>query len=372
MLAVGRMLPRAPEGGNATPHAAAAPAPRVTYSLGRWVEGIEETFALAAHAGTIEQRIRLAGAVIRLQSAGPAMLEELWPAFAHLKDESGEDPALTVNLWDSQSSGAEPPPLPRTDQNDPRGAVYYSAEPPLQVAYQPGLSLMSAFDAQRASAWFWCGSATNLPFWEPAAPIRQILHWWLADRGLMLLHGAAVGTPAGGVLLVGRGGSGKSTCALASLASDLLFAGDDYVAARVAPDPWIYSLYSSGKLEPHHARLLPHLPPPGFDGDSSADEKSVFYVHDRFPGRTCQGFALRAVLVPRVAGSEVRVLPLEPGGALRALAPSTLLQLHPARPEAMADMARLLQRVPTFAFEVGGDILDIPKAIERFLRELPA
>jgi hypothetical protein len=169
----------------------------------------------------------------------------------------------------------------------------------------------------------------------------------------------------------GCGGNAHRRRALASLASDLLFAGDDYVAARPAPDPWIYSLYSSGKLEPDHARLLPHLPRPRFDGDGSADEKSVFYVHDRFPGHTCDGFALRAVLVPRVAGTEPRVLALEPGGAFRALAPSTLLQLHPARPEAMADMARLLQSVPTFAFELGADIDEIPKAIERFLNELP-
>jgi len=367
----GRMLPRAPEGGSATPHAAAAPAPQAPASLRRWVEGIEGTFDLAAGVGLATRRLRLAGEVVQLRAAGPAMLEQLWPAFAHLEDASGAEPALTVNLWDSESSGVAHPPLPRTDANEPRGAVYYAAEPPLQVAYQPGHSLMSAFDAESASAWFWCASAANLPFWEPAAPIRQIMHWWLTDRGLMLLHGAAVGTPAGGVLLVGRGGSGKSTCALASLASDLLFAGDDYVAARPAPDPWVYSLYSSGKLEPDHARLLPHLPRPRFHGDEAADEKSVFYVQDRFPGHTCEGFALRAVLVPRVAGAKPRVLPLEPGGAFRALAPSTLLQLHPARPEAMAEMARLLQSVPTFAFEVGGDIYEIPKAIERLLNELP-
>jgi hypothetical protein len=340
--------------------------------LATWVEGIEETFTAAAGAGLIEQRIRIGGKVIRLQSTDAAMLEQLARAFSHLRDESGEDPALTVSLWDSKTSRIDPPPLPKTDENDPRGAVYYSAEPPLQVAYQPGLSLLSALDARRASAWFWCASATDLPFWEPAAPIRQILHWWLAEQGLMLLHGAAVGTTEGGVLLVGRGGSGKSTCALASLASDLLFAGDDYVAACETPNPWIYSLYSSGKLVPDHARLLPHLPPPSFDGDGSEEEKAVFFVHDRFPGHTCEGFPLRAVLVPRVAGTEPRILPLEPGGALRALAPSTLLQLHPARPEAMASMARLLQRVPTFAFEVGGDIDEIPKAIERFLRDLPA
>lgn len=362
------MLPRAPEGASGTRHAAAA----VGDSLAGWVRAIEDSYASAADPGIHEDTVRLAGATVRLRWASEAIRDQLAQAFAHRKEEFAGEAALTVSVWDSHSSGVADPPLPETAEGEPRGAVYWSAEGPLRVVYQPGHSVMSAFDAERRCAWFWCASAHDLPFWEPAAPIRQILHWWLADRGLLLLHGAGVGTSSGGVLLVGRGGSGKSTCALASLDFDLLFAGDDYVAARPAPDPWIYSLYSSGKLEPHHARLLPHLPPPTFDGDPAADEKAVFYVHDRFPDRTCEGFPLRAVLVPKVAGREPRIVPLEASGAFRALAPSTLMQLHPPRPEAMAGMARLLATVPTFAFEVGDDIKKIPHAIERFLQELPA
>ncbi len=186
----------------------------------------------------------------------------------------------------------------------------------------------------------------------------------------MLLHGAAVGRREGGVLLVGRGGSGKSTCAFASLTSDLLLAGDDYVAARAARDPWIFSLYSSGKLVPEHARLLPHLPPPSHSGNGAVDEKSVFHVHDHFPDHTCSGFPLRAVVVPQVSGGKAHVRELDPGSAFRALAPSTLLQLYPARPEAMAAMASLVRKVPTFALEIGPDIGEIPTAIERLLERV--
>jgi hypothetical protein len=34
-------------------------------------------------------------------------------------------------------------------------------------------------------------------------------------------------------------------------------------------------------------------------------------------------------------------------------------------------MARLVARVPTFAFDLGPEIGEIPRAIERFLDELP-
>ena len=299
------------------------------------------------------------------------MLERLGPAFAHLEEHSVEQPNLTVNLWDAESSGVEPPVLPALDPNDPRGAFFYAGVPPHYISCQPGLSVLNALDVEQGVGWFWCRAAEALPFWELAAPIRQILHWWLSERDLLLLHGAAVGMAEGGVLLVGPGGSGKSTCALSSLGSDLLYAGDDYVAARCGADPWIYSLYSSGKLVPGHARLLSHLPPPTHNEAGADDEKAVFYVHERFPERLCRGFPLRAVLVPRVTGTSARIVPLKPVDALRALAPSTLLQMRPALPEAFATMARLLERVPTFAFEVGGDTAEIPRAIEQLLADLP-
>jgi hypothetical protein len=333
-----------------------------------WLTGIEESFAAAAGAELIEQQIVLTGEPVLLQFAGAPMFERLAPGFAHLVDSSRARPALTLRIWDSAGASAKPP-LPEVPEG-PRGAVYYSADGAVQVAYQPGLQLLSALDKQRQLGWFWCASADVLPYWESSAPFRQILHWWLASRNMLLLHGAAVGKPDGGVLLVGRGGSGKSTSALACLESDLLYAGDDYVAVRDEGAPAVYSLYCSGKLEPSHATRLRHLPAPSIDGDGSDDEKAVFYVQERYPDRTCETFPLRAVLAPKIGGSRPQILPLEGGAALRALAPSTLLQLHPAEPEAFGRMARLVARVPTFAFELGPDITAIPAAIDCFLDDL--
>jgi hypothetical protein len=76
------------------------------------------------------------------------------------------------------------------------------------------------------------------------------------------------------------------------------------------------------------------------------------------------------VLVPKIGGSQPGILPLEGSTALRALAPSTLLQLHPAEPEAFRRMARLVARVPAFGFELGPDIAEIPGTISHFLEDL--
>ena len=114
-----------------------------------WLTGIEESFAAAAGAELIEQQIVLTGEPVLLQFAGTPMFERLAPGFAHLVDASRARPALTLRIWDSAGASAEPP-LPKVPEG-PRGAVYYSADGAVQVAYQPGLQLLSALDRGAAA-----------------------------------------------------------------------------------------------------------------------------------------------------------------------------------------------------------------------------
>lgn len=340
-------------------------------SLGAWLDELETGFELATEAtGVVELRLRIADAPVLVRLAGVALSEQLGPAFDHLLAVEDEEPLLTIQAWDSEQSGVDAPPLPPVDDAEPRGTTFYAADEGRRLASRPVLGQLSAYDPDRRKGWFWCRSGPELPFWEQAAPFRQLLHWWLPERGVLLVHGAAVGDASGGLLIVGRGGSGKSTCALSTLASPLLYAGDDYVAVDVGAEPRVHSLFCSGKLEPSHARLLPHLPPPTFAGDGKLEEKSVFYVAERFPDRMSSGFPLAAVVAPRVRGSSPAYARAGAAEALAALAPSTLLQLVPAEAEALSAMAGLLTRVPAYRFDVGGPVEHLPAALGRLLEEV--
>lgn len=350
------------------------PAPETAdAALDASIEELAKGFERAAEAcQVVERTIRIGEAPVRLRFAGRSLAEQLSHAFDHLVFDGTDDPELTIHAWDSEDSATPPPRQPPIAPGSPRGTTLYSADEGRRLACRPALGQLSAYEQAASSAWFWCRSARELPFWEPAAPFRQILHWWLPDRDALLLHGAAVGFADGGVLLVGAGGSGKSTAALSSLASDLLYAGDDYVAVELQPEARVLSLFCSGKLEPAHANVLSHLPAPTFAGDGAAEEKSVFYVAEQFPERMCRHFRLRAIVAPCICGSEPRFRPLTAGQALAALAPSTLLQLVPARQEALSAMARLLVDIPAFALDIGGPTELIPPEIERLLQELAA
>lgn len=338
------------------------------------LDGIVGAFERTADAGVVERRFELLGLPVLIRFARGALGDELSRAFAHLAADDAGDPAFTVGVWETAVSGGEPPPLPDgPSPDDPFGALYLYSGDGVRVAHQPGPNILSAFDAGRSEAWYWVDDARHLPYWDAAAPLRQILHWWAAEQGCQLVHGAAVGTEDGGVLLVGRGGSGKSTAALSSLESELFYAADDYVAVELEPAPRVHSLFSSGKVEPHHAHRLPHVAAAVSNADRLDTEKAVVFAHEHFPERTTAGFPLAAVILPRVTGgAETRIVPASRAAALAALAPSTIFQLHPPSKQALSTMARLVQRVPAFVLESGSDIPGIPRAIAGLLEELGA
>lgn len=326
----------------------------------------------AAGDAAVEHWFRIGGRLLRLVFAGDAVVPWVVPAFAHLRTAPGSAD-LTVHLWDATSTGAPEPSKPPVPEDELPGAFYFFEDPPVRGVYQPGMDALSVIDLGEGTAWYWVRDPSVLPYWEQAAPLRQILHWYMATQGIQQVHSGAVGTPDGGVLLVGKGGSGKSTCSLTSLVSELRYAGDDYVMVSIEPQPWIHSLFNSGKVEPHNLERVPHLRSAITNASKLDEEKAVVFVERHFPDRPIDGFPLRAVVLPKITGGPItRAVPTTAAAALAALAPSTVFQLHTAGREAFSFMAQLVRQVPAYVLELGEDASAIPAAISDLLSTLAA
>jgi hypothetical protein len=358
--------------------------------------GIERSFGAAASTASLSvSDFRLAGLGVRLRSPQPDLTFRLARAFGHLAGESHQAPDLVIDLWDSAATGAPPPPMPDIGSETAPGAFFYHAAGSIRVAHQlgargerDGLILsgeeaptpaLSALDSAGGHAWYWVEDAERIPYWDESAPLRYVFDWWLRDHGIHLVHAGAVGTPHGGAVLVGKGGSGKSTSTLAALQSELDFAGDDYVGVALEPAPWVHSLFSTGKLVPEHAQRLPFLMPALTIDDrrhvkpnALGPAKAVVYAQEHWPERLSAGFPLRAILVPRIRPGlrEARIVPVAPSVGLTALAPSTVLQMHVQGGDSLLRMRRLAQTVPCFVLEAGSDIPSIPRAIGELLAGL--
>jgi hypothetical protein len=335
-------------------------------------EAIAASFHRAWQAGDrLERFYAIGGEPVRLRFARSDLLRLLAPALAHLETASCEAPALGVGIWDAASTGGIVPSLPDWwwDDCTGKGGVHVChAERIHSAAHAWTLTLL---DAPANAGLFWIEDPGRLTCSEIGAPLLRLFHWWVRGRGALVVHGGALGTPEGGVVLAGKGGTGKSTACLSALGSGLLYAGDDYCLLRPHPAPYVHSLYCSGKIDAQDAGRFPFLARALANRRRLPAEKALFLLQDHFPRQLATGFPLRAVLVPRVTDRRTTaIVPMAASAALLALAPSTIFQLPDTGAPELRALGAIVRAVPCYRLDAGTDLAGIPQAIAGLLAGL--
>lgn len=319
----------------------------------------------------VERTIAIGPHTLRLRFAGTAMERKLFPALEHLRQPDVGPANLTVSIWDNASTGTALPPPPWSGEDYGRqGQVLGYNDGRFHTNFDVGSGMLSLCDTESGEALIWCRDAQELPYYQLGAPLRVVLGWWLATRGIQLVHAGAVGTNEGGVLLVGKGGSGKSTAALATLASDLNYASDDYCAVVTTPRPYVYSLYNTGKVNADNiGRIPPEASAAIVNRSDLASEKALLFVQTAFPHKVSRGFPIRAILLPRVTGRPRSTLVSTTGAAaLQALAPSSLFGRPGSESSAFQAMGALVRQVPAYVLELGDDVPALPHLIQHLIQ----
>ena len=331
----------------------------------------EEAFHRAARTTGIKQEhfFDIAGRRVKLTFASTALVAQLTPALEHVRAEPGAAD-LEVGLWEGADEPA--PSLPDAWEQAryfPRGRVPGMEHPNLRLVVFPGLGSVSFVDLVSSRGWYCAAEAARVTYWESAAPLRNLLHAWLARRGAFVLHGAAIGTERGAVLLVGRGGSGKSTTSLLGVTTGMHYLGDDCCLCEMLNgQPFVHAFYNSAKvcndalprLNGFHARLgNPNRLP---------DEKAVFFLAGTHDAQLPKRLRLRAILLPQVTVDRpVSLERVSPGMALAALSPSTMMQLADADQHDLAFHAAMVKSVPAFGLSLNGDQAAILKTMKGLL-----
>lgn len=317
-------------------------------------------------AGVFKERFyNIGGEKVCLRFAGSALISHFTRALEHIAAEPSNDPGLTVCIWDDFSTQSRMPPPPWAGHAvyTRRGDVLGFNNDRICTAYNWSAASLSILDKRNSLALYWTYDARKLPSYEISAPLRTILHWWMNHHGLQFVHGGAVGTSHGGVLLAGKGGSGKSTTVLSCLSKDMLYVSDDYCLIATDP-PYAYSIYSSAKLNADNIQRVPHLMPTLSNRDSMDKEKAVFFLYPYFEKKITTGFPVRAILLPLIMEKkETTLTPASPMEALKALALSTMSQLAQAGRDSVQIMQHLVHQVPCYHIELGTDLSQIPDVI---------
>ena len=328
---------------------------------------LRDRFDQASTSGRRTHNFEIGGVPIRFELAGVGLEPALTGALSHLRTQGQS--SLVVQVWDGASTGVvlHPPPLTRRDFG-PLGEILPFQNASIFAVFTNGI--LSVFDRDSGGGFCWIANAQGLPSWEYAAPIRSLLGAILRSRARHIVHGAAIGSNGAGALIVGEGGSGKSSTAMACFAAGMSYVGDDYCILSEDPEPIAHSLYSSAKLFPADAS---HVNPEDIRRKISGmpNEKDVLYLADRPGPRFPACLPLTAIFAPRlVDGAEVSVRPISPMRAVVPVLTSTAAQTPGVGGELFGALSRVARRVPCFELSVGSSRRRVAEVVRETLHRL--
>lgn len=112
--------------------------------------------------------------------------------------------------------------------------------------------LLKYFNGDSNRGLFVAADLTSLPSWEWFSPLKEFLHLLALKHCAWLAHAASVSvSESSGVLLVGPGGSGKSTTCAHLVQAGYQTCGDDYVLlTNDAGGVFAHAIYRTLKLMP--------------------------------------------------------------------------------------------------------------------------
>ena len=188
-----------------------------------------------------------------------------------------------------------------------------------------------------------------------AQPAHVAIAAWLATQGGFLMHAAGVAVDGRGILLIGAGGRGKTTTALAAVQRGFSYLGDDLCILR--PDPsgqgghQLHGLYATAKLNPDTRARLGLAAWPGIGTTPKGKVVAAIPAEIGFAAVVPLAAIVHVGQSPQGRTAVARLTRRE---ALRQLGTASGPMLSAAGPSGgwLAAMARIARDVPVFSLTI--------------------
>ncbi len=329
----------------------------------------------ATTSTTSEFYFSIDGLVIHCRFYTDALVGKIRPALDHLALTTPPASAdLTIHLWaDHPDLPSIPPAYPLMLETARKHLLRVCSDTRFKAFDEDWLGSRTWIDLDAGEAFYCVHSTATLPYYETAAPLRALLNAFLNRHRRQLVHASAVGDARGGLLLVGQGGSGKSSTALLCLDSPLFHLADDWCVIAPGTPPRLASAYNSAKLRPDNLHRFPALAARIHNHDKLDEEKATLFLHRHFPEKLLTGCPARAVILPTVTGeATTRIERVAGVHTWRAMVSCTLTQIPGADRESLALMTAFSARLPAYRLLLGRDLPAIPGVLAGLLDQLTA
>lgn len=332
-------------------------------TLESFMEASLDAYQRAAEAIAPQQTwVDLGGIPVGVETAG----ESLHPRITRMLLRSSQRPFQTdarILAFDVARTRILPPRPPWGE--DTRGfaaGVRGLPEDRFLAEFHADPETFAVYDRGRRVSVYWSRYADGLYRSLESAPLRAQMRWMGMDRGLHLMHAAAVGRGGDGLLLMGAGGAGKSTTAFAAMLAGMEFVSDDFCVLRCEPDgsTTVMPLVTIGRATENTMRLLPGLAERVVNRGAPADHKAEIELADVIT----PALTVRALGVPvqdRVPGAP---RPLPTGTFVRKVLLGTMSSYPGMADVSFRFLARLAGGLPCFELPVGPDLADVEDLID--------
>jgi hypothetical protein len=331
------------------------------------------TAAIAAFDEAVSRQGRsiliaeVAGVQIDIETAGEELMLAIRPALSGITVTQNNAKAARILVYDLEASRVPAPQFDRPIQHliRWRGECWTESTTGCRVVFHLSDNTLEVFNPATGICVVMVSSVRKLQPWSLAAPLRAPLAMILESHGVYLVHGAAMGSAMGAVLVTGYGGSGKSTATLSCHKAGIPIMGDDYVALRPplteGAHPTIHNVFSSLKILPQEL-------------GEEAMGQSLYDKRIIFPFNNCDDGLLReAPLVAMIAASIgktrlTKTLAAAPEEAARIAYASTSLQIPMANEGIYADsILNCARQAGAYRMKFGSERNHAPQMIKDLL-----
>lgn len=269
-----------------------------------------------------------------------------------IHDEEGKDPIPAWKKFEDDSS-------------EDKKLIVYNKDGK-HLLYNHESKVLTGYDKNTKKAYYYIPRLDMLPYYEKAAPMRMIFHHFCEENFMTLVHGASVSINGKGILLIGSGGSGKTTTAISAVLNGFEYLGDDYVILN-PKDRSIFSIYSSSKIRWESGKIVTGLE--NLAINSKDEDKGYFFMEDQGK-KIRKRSTLGAVVIPRIGQGETTYSRIPAAKALLILSASTIFQMPGSGNRTLKDISKILKDVPVFEMVLGRDTEKTNNKLEEIIKGL--
>jgi len=336
-------------------------------------DNVESASEAWRQLGGTEQFYRIGPVSLCVRHIGNTLINTISPAIRHAVVNCINNVDGTIYTLDASALNMQIPPAIwpfATDTHQGHQRIYWDRESGFALNSDESRGIWQLFNLKDETGLYWVADEQTLPSWETGSPLRIFLHWLSYKKGYQLIHAAGLEWNNCGILLTGRGGSGKSTTTAAAVNAGWNTIGDDFVLLANEKTTTACCIYDTIKLTQQSLDKITGMTDKAVNIPSSPDDKARVHLVDNFGQQLAKQITVNMLFVLQISNTlQTCILPVSKASMMNALAPTTMFMLKMGMKESFSRMTTLVNQVPCYVIKMSSNPQEVIEKLAIFVEK---